>query len=261
MAVEAPPHNMNLFPSQLLTSSAAMPILPSSTALPFYHQSDSGLTCHATTAAAPPRKRSRDSITTTESNTLLLPVPQKNKLSSSPPSILDQDLLFHFQNQQSEIDRFIAQHTEKVRMELEEQRVRHGDSRSRGEETEGEGRGDSARGEAELGSAGTKQVLAHVSEDHHHNLHHTTVEACASNNNNNNHPHREEEEVCGGSGNGKQSDGVLGKRMCNQCGVRESIVLLLPCRHLCLCTMCESTVRNCPLCQSGINASVHVNYS
>ncbi|KAG5010877.1 hypothetical protein JHK87_019392 [Glycine soja] len=317
MAVEAPPHNMNLFPSQLLTSremmkpnlgfytaqqteeggGAALPILPSSTALPFYHQSDSGLTCHATTAAAPPRKRSRDSITTTESNALLLPVPQKNKLSSSPPSILDQDLLFHFQNQQSEIDRFIAQHTEKVRMELEEQRVRQSRMliaaiqeavakklKEKDEEIQRVGKLNWVLQErvknlcvenqiwkelAQTNEAtannlrnNLEQVLAHVSEDHHHNLHHTTVEAaessCASNNNSH---HREEEEVCGGSGNGKQSDGVLGKRMCNQCGVRESIVLLLPCRHLCLCTMCESTVRNCPLCQSGINASVHVNYS
>lgn len=105
-----------------------------------------------------------------------------------------------------------------------------------------------------------EQVLAHVSEDHHNHNHHAVEAAessCASNNNNNHH-HREEEEVCGGY---ERNDGVLGKRMCNQCGVRESIVLLLPCRHLCLCTMCGSTVHNCPLCQSGINASVHVNYS
>lgn len=52
-----------------------------------------------------------------------------------------------------------------------------------------------------------------------------------------------------------------GGRLCRRCGVRESIVLLLPCRHLCACTTCGSTCRNCPVCHSGINASVHVNFS
>ncbi|KAG5073646.1 hypothetical protein JHK82_055009 [Glycine max] len=316
MAVEAPPHNMNLFPSQLLTAremmkpnlgfytaqqteaaaAAATPLLQS-TALPFLHQSDSGLTCHVTTTA-PTRKRSRDSITTVPN--ALLPLPQKNKLSSSsssspPPSILDQELLFHFQNQQSEIDRFIVQHTEKVRMEMAEQRVRQSRMlitaiqeavakklKEKDEEIQRVGKLNWVLQErvksicvenqiwkelAQTNEAtannlrnNLEQVLAHVSEDHHNHNHHAVEAAessCASNNNNN-HPHREEEEVCGGY---ERNDGVLGKRMCNQCGVRESIVLLLPCRHLCLCTMCGSTVHNCPLCQSGINASVHVNYS
>ncbi|KAG4908972.1 hypothetical protein JHK87_055088 [Glycine soja] len=318
MAVEAPPHNMNLFPSQLLTAremmkpnlgfytaqqteaaaaAAATPLLQS-TALPFLHQSDSGLTCHVTTTA-PTRKRSRDSITTVPN--ALLPLPQKNKLSSSsssspPPSILDQELLFHFQNQQSEIDRFIVQHTEKVRMEMAEQRVRQSRMlitaiqeavakklKEKDEEIQRVGKLNWVLQErvksicvenqiwkelAQTNEAtannlrnNLEQVLAHVSEDHHNHNHHAVEAAessCASNNNNNNHHHREEEEVCGGY---ERNDGVLGKRMCNQCGVRESIVLLLPCRHLCLCTMCGSTVHNCPLCQSGINASVHVNYS
>ncbi|KAG4906370.1 BOI-related E3 ubiquitin-protein ligase 1 [Glycine max] len=318
MAVEAPPHNMNLFPSQLLTAremmkpnlgfytaqqteaaaaaAAATPLLQS-TALPFLHQSDSGLTCHVTTTA-PTRKRSRDSITTVPN--ALLPLPQKNKLSSSsssspPPSILDQELLFHFQNQQSEIDRFIVQHTEKVRMEMAEQRVRQSRMlitaiqeavakklKEKDEEIQRVGKLNWVLQErvksicvenqiwkelAQTNEAtannlrnNLEQVLAHVSEDHHNHNHHAVEAAessCASNNNNNHH-HREEEEVCGGY---ERNDGVLGKRMCNQCGVRESIVLLLPCRHLCLCTMCGSTVHNCPLCQSGINASVHVNYS
>lgn len=50
-------------------------------------------------------------------------------------------------------------------------------------------------------------------------------------------------------------------RLCKNCGVRESVVLLLPCRHLCLCTMCGTTIRNCPICDSGMDASVHVNLS
>ncbi|GMJ05389.1 BOI-related gene 3 [Hibiscus trionum] len=50
-------------------------------------------------------------------------------------------------------------------------------------------------------------------------------------------------------------------RLCRNCGKEESCVLLLPCRHLCLCTGCGSTVHICPVCKSTKNASVHVNMS
>ncbi|XP_027155973.1 probable BOI-related E3 ubiquitin-protein ligase 2 [Coffea eugenioides] len=51
-------------------------------------------------------------------------------------------------------------------------------------------------------------------------------------------------------------------RMCKMCGERESCVLLLPCRHLCLCTVCGSTLlHTCPACNSNMNATVHVNLS
>jgi len=105
-----------------------------------------------------------------------------------------------------------------------------------------------------------EQVLVHVSEE---NRHHGGAAPAESSCGSNNRGREEEgEEVCGKrNGNRNRNDGVSGRRMCNECGVRESIVLLLPCRHLCLCTMCGSTVHNCPLCLSGINASVHVNYS
>lgn len=80
------------------------------------------------------------------------------------------------------------------------------------------------------------------------------------------------ESSCGSNDEGRQLAGAGddtaasgggggGRRVCRRCGVRESIVLLLPCRHLCVCTMCGSTCRSCPVCDSGINASVHVNFS
>lgn len=52
-----------------------------------------------------------------------------------------------------------------------------------------------------------------------------------------------------------------GGRMCRNCGEEESCVLLLPCRHLCLCGVCGSSVHTCPICRSPKNASVHVNMS
>lgn len=57
-------------------------------------------------------------------------------------------------------------------------------------------------------------------------------------------------------------NGVSSSRMCKACGERESCVLLLPCRHLCLCTHCGSTLlHTCPVCNSNMNATVHVNLS
>lgn len=38
---------------------------------------------------------------------------------------------------------------------------------------------------------------------------------------------------------------------CKVCGVKEACMLLLPCRHLCLCKECESKFSFCPLCQSS----------
>ncbi|XP_062015866.1 probable BOI-related E3 ubiquitin-protein ligase 3 [Rosa rugosa] len=61
----------------------------------------------------------------------------------------------------------------------------------------------------------------------------------------------------GTSGSGTAS----GSRWCRNCGKEESCVLLLPCRHLCLCTVCGSSLHTCPVCKSTKNASVHVNMS
>ncbi|KAK8943111.1 hypothetical protein KSP39_PZI009159 [Platanthera zijinensis] len=50
-------------------------------------------------------------------------------------------------------------------------------------------------------------------------------------------------------------------RACRSCGERESTVLLLPCRHLCLCVGCGRTVNFCPICKSSKSGSVNVNFS
>ncbi|KAG7034854.1 putative BOI-related E3 ubiquitin-protein ligase 3 [Cucurbita argyrosperma subsp. argyrosperma] len=47
-------------------------------------------------------------------------------------------------------------------------------------------------------------------------------------------------------------------RWCKNCWKEESCVLLLPCRHLCLCTVCGSSLHTCPICNSTNNASVRV---
>lgn len=50
-------------------------------------------------------------------------------------------------------------------------------------------------------------------------------------------------------------------RLCRHCEREEACVLFLPCRHLCLCTVCGSSLDTCPICKSTNNASLHVNLS
>lgn len=48
---------------------------------------------------------------------------------------------------------------------------------------------------------------------------------------------------------------------CKACRKRVASVVLLPCRHLCLCTDCDQVVQTCPLCLSQRNSSVEVYLS
>ncbi|KAK7331231.1 hypothetical protein VNO77_25450 [Canavalia gladiata] len=300
MAVEA--NYINLFPSQLLTNREIMKpnehhnrlnceniynnmqmdcsLGPATTigesVLPFYqsnlcdpNKADSGLTYHVPLQ----RKRSRDFTS--------LPPQHKSK-----PSFLNQNLQFQFQNQQSEIDRLLLHHTEKVRMELEEQKMMQSrvlvnaiqdamvkKLKEKDDEIHRMGKLNWALQEKvkslcvenqiwrELAQTNEttanylrnnlEHVLAHVSHDRG---------ACASLD--------DAQSSCGSNGTPEAGDDTAasapvtgGSRLCKNCGVRESIVLLLPCRHLCLCTLCASTIRNCPVCHSGMDASVHVNLS
>ncbi|KAK3154222.1 hypothetical protein QOZ80_2BG0187860 [Eleusine coracana subsp. coracana] len=47
-------------------------------------------------------------------------------------------------------------------------------------------------------------------------------------------------------------------RACKLCGDADACLLLLPCRHLCLCAACEPAVDACPVCAATKNASLHV---
>ncbi|KAJ8458875.1 hypothetical protein OPV22_031801 [Ensete ventricosum] len=50
-------------------------------------------------------------------------------------------------------------------------------------------------------------------------------------------------------------------RLCRFCQEREPSVLLLPCRHLCVCAACGPAVVACPICNCDTNGTVIVNMS
>ncbi|XP_047309313.1 E3 ubiquitin-protein ligase BOI-like [Impatiens glandulifera] len=57
------------------------------------------------------------------------------------------------------------------------------------------------------------------------------------------------------------SDGFVPKKYkCKTCGDMEASVLLLPCRHLCLCSSCgNNMLRTCPVCEIKIDTTIRVN--
>ncbi|KAK3017116.1 hypothetical protein RJ639_006966 [Escallonia herrerae] len=59
----------------------------------------------------------------------------------------------------------------------------------------------------------------------------------------------------GGSG---KSAAIKDNMICRACKAKEVSILLMPCRHLCLCIDCEGLVSICPVCQLMKTASVQV---
>ncbi|KAL6206052.1 PREDICTED: probable BOI-related E3 ubiquitin-protein ligase 3 [Fragaria vesca subsp. vesca] len=271
-------------------------MLPKTTAM----QSDSGLTYNVPISTSLSRKRSRVDSINPNPNLFSYPTPPAShhyKNSNNSFSFLGEDISLQIQQQQFDIDRIISQHMEKVRLEIEEKRKRQARriiesiemgmmKRLRAKEVEIEKIGkmnwaleekvkslcienqiwrDLAQtNEATANALRTnlEQVLAQVKDEPNHNNQNDAAAAmmddaqsCCGSTGNDDGWRAVEEGTSGGSGSG------LGSRWCRNCGKEESCVLLLPCRHLCLCTVCGSSLHTCPVCKSTKNASVHVNLS
>ncbi|KAL1815017.1 hypothetical protein ACET3Z_017591 [Daucus carota] len=231
------------------------------------------------------RKRTRDGAI----NPPLLSLPNNQNMNQlSPCTFFGEDLSLQIQYQQSEIDQLIAQHTEKVRLELEERRK--GNSRriiqaveaaivkrlrSKDEEIERMAKlncaledkvkslymenqiwrdlAQSNEATANALRSNLEQILSSVQDDQVQrggDNEALDAESCCGSN------YEEEERADCGGGASEMSD-----RLCRNCGRMEASVLLLPCRHLCLCTVCGSSLHTCPVCKCTKNASVHVNMS
>ncbi|XP_039036211.1 E3 ubiquitin-protein ligase BOI-like isoform X1 [Hibiscus syriacus] len=275
MAVKAP--NMNLFPPLFIPNGDFIKVNQGSGNIyntqmkTSINKADSGVTYNMNIPVSAQRKRPRD-----ESYT----VPRKNNFSGVFSQIQQQ--------QQQEIDRLIAQHIEKVSVEVEERRKKQSRMfmtaiqegvmkklKEKDDEIQRMGKlnwvlqervkslslenqlwRDLAQTTAATANSlrtNLEQVLAQVGEERHANGGGSAADA---------------ESSCGSSDEGwrrvlaveQPQEQATGK--CRKCGEKESSVVLLPCRHLCLCAMCGSTrVAGCPVCDSATNASVHVNMS
>ncbi|ESQ27207.1 hypothetical protein EUTSA_v10018797mg [Eutrema salsugineum] len=219
--------------------------------------------------------------------------------ATTPFSFLGQDvdISSHINQQQHEIDRFVSLHMERVKFEIQEKRKRQARAimeaiehglvkrlRVKEEERERIGKINHALEERVRSLSVENQIwrdLAQTNEATANNLRNNLEQVLAQVNdmrsvpgaglaNVNPDDDDDAQSWCGSSSGEETVRRTLGHeahdkaakgRMCRNCGEEESCVLLLPCRHLCLCGVCGSSVHTCPLCRSPKNASVHVNMS
>ncbi|XP_010417529.1 PREDICTED: probable BOI-related E3 ubiquitin-protein ligase 2 [Camelina sativa] len=241
------------------------------------------------------RKRSRDTSSTrwNYNHNLLL---QNQRSSSScvnaatsttPFSFLGQDIDIssHMNQQQHDIDRFVSLHMERVKYEIEEKRKRQARMimeaieqglakrlRVKEEERERIVKVNHALEERVKSLSIENQIWRDLAQTNEATANHlrtnldqvlaqvNDLRRCAgaggSDADNNNNEEDDAQSSCCGS-----TKAAEGRKLCRNCGEEESCVLLLPCRHLCLCGVCGSSVHTCPICTSPKNASVHVNMS
>ncbi|XP_010429782.1 PREDICTED: probable BOI-related E3 ubiquitin-protein ligase 2 [Camelina sativa] len=212
--------------------------------------------------------------------------------STTPFSFLGQDIDIssHMNQQQHEIDRFVSLHMERVKYEIEEKRKRQARMimeaieqglakrlRVKEEERERIVKVNHALEERVKSLSIENQIWRDLAQTNEATANHLRTNLdqvlaqvndlrCAggsdADNNNNNNEEDDAESCCGSTTKAaKTEEEGRRKLLCRNCGEEESCVLLLPCRHLCLCGVCGSSVHTCPICTSPKNASVHVNMS
>ncbi|CAD5175604.1 unnamed protein product [Musa acuminata subsp. malaccensis] len=208
---------------------------------------------------------------------------------SRPVSFLGDDISSHLQLQQMlDVDRLILQHAERVQVELTERRKRFARQILATVE-EGVAKSLKAREEeiariGKLNSALEERIKSLLEENHmwqglarsseatamvlRANLEQIVAaqvrvaekeaeaEAEASTT-------PDDAESCCCAGNGEEEEKTSARaewrRVCRSCREREPSVLLLPCRHLCLCASCGPAVDACPVCNYRKKGSVSIN--
>ncbi|KAI3675682.1 hypothetical protein L1987_85274 [Smallanthus sonchifolius] len=257
-------------------------------------KAESGLTCSLPVS----RKRTRDC---SDINALMSFVNMNQIQRCGAYTFLGEDISMQIQQQQLEIDQFIAHHTDKVRLDIEERRKRNSrrliaaveegiTKRLRAKEEEivkiaklnwaleekvkslcVENQiwcelAQTSEATANALRSNLKQVLEQVVHDEYRHRSTTAcvddaaalaedAQSCCESNN------EEKRRLIDQDNMNDDCTSINSNRLCKKCGQEESCVLLLPCRHLCLCTVCASSVDTCPVCKSTKNISVHVNMS
>ncbi|KAL9282389.1 BOI-related E3 ubiquitin-protein ligase 1 [Arabidopsis thaliana] len=293
MAVEA--RHMNLFSSQYITNrecvksqtnmnngqqiaGGGFPVTIGDRNLQYidpinsFNKSESELTAIS--------KRQRDS---TFDSDALIASQKRRAIAFSPTSLIDAELVSQIQQQNSEIDRFVAQQTETLRIELEARQrtqtrmlasaVQNAilkKLKAKDEEIIRMGKLNWVLQERVKNLYVENQIwrdLAQTNEATANNLRSNLEQVLAQVDDLDafRRPLVEEaddaESSCGSCDRGDVTAVVNGG--CKRCGELTASVLVLPCRHLCLCTVCGSSalLRTCPVCDMVMTASVHVNMS
>ncbi|KAG9159067.1 hypothetical protein Leryth_020975 [Lithospermum erythrorhizon] len=218
----------------------------------------------------------------TQQQQLSLLSSQSSQNSSVFLPFLSDDLASHIKQQREEIDNFITFQGEQLRRALAEKRQRtfrtlliaaeeSASRRLREKEVEAE---KAYRHNAELESQ-VAQLSATVqaSQERSRNLEVTVAALQAELQQAMLRGGEKGELGCGGSGEGvamasaedAESGYVDPDRVveldgagCKGCGRRVASMVLLPCRHLCLCKECDSVAKCCPLCYTFRNSSVEI---
>ncbi|CAL9194440.1 unnamed protein product [Musa hybrid cultivar] len=270
MAVEA--HNLHLFSSQHLLRSRFQ-LLITIWNQPSLHTMQMGFLSPVFGAAAAPG--SGLGFNNVASAAVLAPRKRLRQVS-----LLGDDMSSHLQQQVLDIDRLILQHAERARAELTERRKRftrqilaaleEGMSkrlRASQEEIARLGKMNWALEERIKSLCVENQMwrdMARSNEATANALRANLEQFLAA------QARAEEEaataddaESCRCVGDGEEEAGVRRewRRACRSCHDGEPSVLLLPCRHLCLCAACGPAVEACPVCQCSKSGSVCINMS
>ncbi|CAH8354214.1 unnamed protein product [Eruca vesicaria subsp. sativa] len=246
-----------------------------------FNKSESGLSYNFNSSSVlpPSSKRPRRSQDLDSDAHFASPVKRWPGAFGSPSSLRNAELISQIQNQQqSEIDRFVIQQTERLRIELEaHQRTQTRMLASTFQNAIAKklkGKDDEIARMRNLNYVLQDRVkslyvenqiwrdMAQTNEGHANNLRTNldqvlaqvqTLPTAAT------VVEDDAESSCGSCVEGGESVKAVGG-VCKRCGEREASVLVLPCRHLCLCTVCGSALlRTCPVCDSVMNTSVNVN--
>lgn len=202
--------------------------------------------------------------------------PQSSLLSSSP--VLSEDLAAQIRRHRDEIDHLLHAQGDQLRRTLEEKRQRHyrallgaaeesAARRMREKEAEVE---KAARRNAELEARAAQLMLEAQAWQSRARAQEAAAAALQAQ-----LQHAIIGSVEGGEelGSGGEADDAASEYVdpdrvvvasgpsCKACRKRVASVVVLPCRHLCLCTECGSMAQACPLCLSFRESSVEIFFS
>nr|GLL44720.1 BOI-related E3 ubiquitin-protein ligase 1-like [Ipomoea trifida] len=198
-------------------------------------------------------------------------------------SVLAEDLGTHIKQQRDEIEQYLRAQGEQLRRTLEEKRQRHYRAllgaaeesltrRLREKEAEVD---KATRRNAELEARAAQlaaeaqawQARARAQELTAATLQAQLQQAMARPGCSNAHhpPERNDGAIAAGEAEDAESAYIDPDRVevsagsnCRSCGKRAASVVLLPCRHLCLCRRCDAAAQACPLCLTFRSSSVEV---